>query len=166
MNTQHHRQMPPSARPSVRRSTLLHARGFSLVEVTVALGLASFGLVAIMGLLPSGLSADRDSLSTTVAAQLASALVVDLETPAQSQASLVYGISPDAASPTDGHSLYLKADGTQVKSAIEADYIAHVIVTPPKVSPNPTQVRVTLSWPAAAAKPASSFEVVTAINRS
>lgn len=40
--------------------------GFTLVEVTLALGLLSFGLVAIYGLLPVGLSTFRESVSDTV----------------------------------------------------------------------------------------------------
>lgn len=43
---------------------------FSLVEVTLALGLVSFAFVAILGLLPTGLTSLRDSMNQTVEAQI------------------------------------------------------------------------------------------------
>ena len=41
-----------------------------MVEVTLALGLVSFAVVAIMGLLPTGLSSLRQSMNQTVEAQI------------------------------------------------------------------------------------------------
>lgn len=45
-------------------------RGFSLVEVTMALGLVSFAVVTIMGLLPTGLSVLRQAMNQTIEAQI------------------------------------------------------------------------------------------------
>ena len=45
-------------------------RGFSLVEVTLALGLVSFAVITIMGLLPTGLSTLRQAMNQTVEAQI------------------------------------------------------------------------------------------------
>ena len=44
--------------------------GFSLVEVSVALGLVSFAVVAILGLIPSGLNTLKDSTAETVRSQI------------------------------------------------------------------------------------------------
>ena len=44
--------------------------GFSLVEVTIALGLVSFGVLSVIGLLPSGLSTLRQAMDQTVEAQI------------------------------------------------------------------------------------------------
>jgi len=44
--------------------------GFSLVEITLSLGLVSFALVATLGLLPTGLSTLRSSMNQTVEAQI------------------------------------------------------------------------------------------------
>jgi uncharacterized protein (TIGR02598 family) len=44
--------------------------GFSLVEVTLSLGLVSFALVTMLGLLPTGLSTLRASMNQTVEAQI------------------------------------------------------------------------------------------------
>ncbi len=46
------------------------SKGFSLVEVTLSLGLVSFALVAMLGLLPTGLTTLRASMSQTVEAQI------------------------------------------------------------------------------------------------
>jgi uncharacterized protein (TIGR02598 family) len=44
--------------------------GFSLVEVTIALGVLSFAAVAIIGILPVGLTSMRQSMNQTVEAQI------------------------------------------------------------------------------------------------
>ena len=51
---------------------------FSLVEVTLALGIMAFCLVAIFGLLPTGLNTSRDAIAQTVAANIAGAIGADL----------------------------------------------------------------------------------------
>lgn len=45
--------------------------GFNLIEITVALAVISFGIVAILGLLPTGLQASRAAADQTIAATLA-----------------------------------------------------------------------------------------------
>jgi uncharacterized protein (TIGR02598 family) len=44
--------------------------GFSLVEVTLALGLVGFAVIAVLGLLPTGLTTMRQSMDQTVEAQI------------------------------------------------------------------------------------------------
>lgn len=44
--------------------------GFSLVEVMSSLGIVSFGMVALLGLLPIGLKVSRDSRESTAEAQI------------------------------------------------------------------------------------------------
>lgn len=68
-----------------------HGRGFSLVEVVLALGVVSVGLVGIMGLLPAGLGVFRQSVNTTTQAQIAQQIINDAQlTP---YASLVNSLS-------------------------------------------------------------------------
>jgi uncharacterized protein (TIGR02598 family) len=55
-------------------------RGFSLAEVTLALAIVSFGLIAIMGLLPSGLQQVRESASEGVATNILSDLAAEIST--------------------------------------------------------------------------------------
>jgi uncharacterized protein (TIGR02598 family) len=48
--------------------------GFSLVEVTLALGLVGFAVIAVLGLLPTGLTTLRQSMDDTVEAQIVQAI--------------------------------------------------------------------------------------------
>ncbi len=53
--------------------------GFSLVEVVLAMGLVSFALVAILGLVPPGLSTFRKAIGTSVGSQIIQQVVADLQ---------------------------------------------------------------------------------------
>ena len=51
------------------------ARGFSLVEVTIATGIASFGIITLLGLLPAGMNMFRDAMNVTISSQIAQRLI-------------------------------------------------------------------------------------------
>jgi uncharacterized protein (TIGR02598 family) len=51
---------------------------FSLVEVTLALGIAGFCLVALFGLMPVGIQTNRSATSQTAATNIAAAVIADL----------------------------------------------------------------------------------------
>ncbi|MDR0534502.1 MAG: Verru_Chthon cassette protein B [Verrucomicrobiales bacterium] len=52
---------------------------FSLVEVTMALGIMAFALVSIIGLVPSGLSTFRQTVNISVGSQIVQQVVADLQ---------------------------------------------------------------------------------------
>jgi uncharacterized protein (TIGR02598 family) len=52
--------------------------GFSLVEVTLALGIAAFCLIAVFGLMPIGVQTNRNATSQTRAANIMAAVLADL----------------------------------------------------------------------------------------
>ena len=52
--------------------------GFSLVEVTLALGIASFCLIAVLGLMPVGIQTNRNATCQTAATNLMATVVADL----------------------------------------------------------------------------------------
>src|SRR5205809_1506701 len=54
----------------------LHA--FSLVEVTLALGVAAFCLIAVLGLVPVGVQTNRNATSQTTATNILSSVVSDI----------------------------------------------------------------------------------------
>ena len=56
----------------------INRRGFSLVEVTLALGVASVCLIAIFGLLPVGLRTNQDAIQQGSAADILGAVMADL----------------------------------------------------------------------------------------
>ena len=51
---------------------------FSLVEVTLALGIAAFCLIAVFGLMPIGVQTNRNATSQTAATNIMAAVVADL----------------------------------------------------------------------------------------
>lgn len=65
-------QLPPRQITDLRQpggSSALLA-GFTLVEVTLAIGIISFAFVAMFGMLPVGLNVSRQAMDTTIEAQI------------------------------------------------------------------------------------------------
>jgi uncharacterized protein (TIGR02598 family) len=56
-----------------------HSRGFSLVEVTVAMGIVATVLVALLALLPYGMDSIREAKSTQVQARIANEIISELQ---------------------------------------------------------------------------------------
>lgn len=54
------------------------AGGFTLVEVTIAIGIVSFALLGLIGLLPAGLGSLRDSVEQSMNAQIVQRISGDL----------------------------------------------------------------------------------------
>ena len=69
------------------------AAAFSLVELTLALGIAAFCLIAIVGLMPVGVQTTRNATSQTAATNFLSNVVSDIRASPKGQgATLQYGI--------------------------------------------------------------------------
>lgn len=80
---------------------------FSLVEVTLALGIAAFCLLGVFGLMPIGIQTNRSAASQTAATNIAAAVIADLRgTPVANGTSLQFCIS--FGSPT---TLYFDSSG-------------------------------------------------------
>jgi uncharacterized protein (TIGR02598 family) len=145
------------------------AAGFSLVEVTLALGVAAFCLIGLFGLLPLGVQTNQSSSSQTAAASVLSSVVADLRaTPKTNPTSLQYEITFGAAK-----ILYVDGEGRAVVPA-NGNAISRYRVTitfPPSPSGSfaPTFVSLKVSWPAlvdpATSTPAGSIETFTALDR-
>ncbi len=56
------------------RSSRCNPAGFSLVELTLALGVAAFCLIAVFGLMPVGVQTNRNATSQTRATNIAAAV--------------------------------------------------------------------------------------------
>jgi len=54
------------ARPSIARPAFRSAAGFTMVEIALCLAIIGFALVAIVGVLPTGLQAQKDNRDDTV----------------------------------------------------------------------------------------------------
>ena len=67
---------------------------FSLVEVTLALGVAAFCLIAVFGLMPVGVQTNRNATSQTAATNIIAAVVADLRaTPKTTNTSTQFSIT-------------------------------------------------------------------------
>ena len=145
--------------------------GFSLVEVTLALGITSFCLLAVLGLLPSGTKISRDAAQSTkanlVAAQVMTFLRSDVQLP-PGQANKVCGDGPQTCSWANLHghwlavatpdTLYFTNEIKQTGNVTngpgsappDAAFVANMhYLAPPTVT---TSVcRITVAWPAAGA---------------
>ena len=139
---------------------------FSLVEVTLALGVAGFCLLAILGLLQTGLTSEKVTVGQTAAAGILSAVYSDLaSTPSTNTTSTNFSI---ALNTTNAQTVYFSEAGWTNKIGQAATpnsrYRASVYVS---TNSGPTPVRILVTWPAAAdpTNASGSAEVVTALNR-
>src|SRR5262245_13457508 len=57
---------------------LRRVNAFSLVELTLALGIAAFCLLAVFGLMPIGVQTNRNATSQTRATNISAAVIADL----------------------------------------------------------------------------------------
>ncbi len=69
------------------------AAAFSLVELTLALGVAAFCMIAILGLLPAGVQTNRNATSQTSATNILAVVVADMRATPKS-ANTWTGTSP------------------------------------------------------------------------
>ena len=137
---------------------------FSLVEVTLALGVAGFCLLAVFGLIPVGINLNKAAAEQAAAMNVSSALIADARaTPTAfpvpvlpQPLSVRYGIPLPTAVATGSAqtrqvALYLTESGEKVASANDARYLAVVTLTGPAPSRlDATQMHVLLTWPAQA----------------
>ena len=144
-------------------------KAFSLVEVTIALGVAGFCLLAVFGLLPIGLTTTSMSIEQTAAANLATEIMADLRgTPSTSGTSSRLGVILASSSNEAYTTLFFAEDGCKVgATGSSACYRADVKATfpaPGQKEAVPVSIRVT--WPAnAVARPSGCFEVLTTLDR-
>jgi uncharacterized protein (TIGR02598 family) len=133
--------------------------GFSLVEVTIALGVAALCLLAVFGLLPIGVQTNRAATAETAAGSILSSVTADLRsTPKVNTTSTQFAISFGTAT-----TLYFDGEG-RFSSTLDANSRYRVTITFP-ASPTgafaPTYAHLRVSWPAQATVGNSSGSVET-----
>lgn len=143
---------------------------FSLVEVTLALGLAVFVLVSLFALIPVGINSSRNSIEESRAMNILSAVISDRQATPPDQASIVYNLPVLTNSQTAVLTGYFGVDenhlstGTSLK---EARFRVDYRIAPPspgKKGPFFGQFRA--SWPATAPKAESAVEIVASFPQS
>ncbi|MCE9543846.1 MAG: hypothetical protein K8R38_10095 [Verrucomicrobia bacterium] len=126
------------------------AAAFSLVEVVIALGIAAFCLVALLGLFPLGLKSAKSTTDQTAAAAFLGNIALDLRgIPAGSNSSSLYGITlPGAvAGLTLSTNFFFNEDGgiSSSSSSIIARYGVLLILSNPTAAS--TTARIQIYWP-------------------
>jgi uncharacterized protein (TIGR02598 family) len=153
---------------------------FSLVELTIALGVISFCLLTIIGLLAIGINSTHSSTTQTAATNLLTAVTSDLEAvpnttpsynltvgakgtvakPAGTSISAINGspmfnltIPVGGSSTTTTQTLYVGENGL-TNTVAGSVYQVNIWITPANNSTYPTHqetyARILISWPAAA----------------
>jgi uncharacterized protein (TIGR02598 family) len=135
---------------------------FSLVEVTLALGIAAFCLIAAFGLLPAGVQANRNATSQTAATNIMAAAVADLRaTPTTTNISTQFAI-------TFGTNKTLFFDGTgQFAAFLGANSRYQLNITWNAAPSGLRYADFKVTWPAAAntANASGSVETFAAFDR-
>ncbi len=99
-------------------------RAFSLVEVTIAIGIVAFAFVALVGVLPVGLQTFRRAVDASVSAQITQRIINDIQ---QTDFDILLDghTSPFLATPR-----YFDDQGSEVKTPATAVYHVKTWVKP------------------------------------
>lgn len=134
---------------------------FSLVEVTLALGIAAFCLIAVFGLMPVGVQTNRNATSQTAATGIIASVIADMRA-TTSSTSPQYAITFGSA-----RTLYFDSAG-QFTTSLSANSRYQLNITFPSAAPTGTSyANLKLTWPAAAtpANASGSVEMFAAFDR-
>jgi uncharacterized protein (TIGR02598 family) len=158
---------------------------FSLVEVTLALGVAAFCLMAVFGLMPVGVQTNRNATSQTASTSILANVVSDLRrapvprpTPTPVRSGM-YGIMIPAAggSNTTPQILYFDENGrfaNSVSPPSPTPFVARyqmrvTFPTPASNNPGATYANLKITWPAAVdpstTTPSGSAEMFAVLDR-
>jgi len=158
------------------KNEILDSFGFSLVEVTLALGVTAVCLLTIFALLPIGLQTAQNATQQVASADIMSAVIADLRTtpvtapPGSAATSPKFAI-PIPANPVAGAAtttLFFNSEG-QFSTLIGSSSRYQLTITfgPNNAQRAATLVDLQMTWPAAAAPAnASGFsEIFLALDR-
>jgi uncharacterized protein (TIGR02598 family) len=110
--------------------------GFSLIEVTLAIGIVAIAFVAVFGLIPAGLNSAQSSMNISIASQLATRFMGELQQTDFDQLlnQIQYNGKPDKVR-------WYTYDGTWSGSGdVTAIYWVQQRVLAPTLPPGPTSV--------------------------
>jgi uncharacterized protein (TIGR02598 family) len=170
--------------PAARRHSAVATVGaFSLVEVTLALGVAAFCLIVLLGLFPAGLKTQQASIEQTLANGVITEIIGDLRAdvrlpPGQAQKETVsgFGLHGHWLQVSQPDTLYFTNEGKwtgTLNQSPDADAVLRAKITylfPPNAST--AVAKIIVSWPAqvdptapGAPVPAGYVETFIAVNR-
>ena len=135
------------------------AFAFSLVEITLAMGVAAFCLLAVMGMLPIGLKTQKASVQQTTANSIISQIEGKLRAatrvpPGQEDKTdskwLLHPHTGGGPWNPEPDVLYFTNEGNSVGSAVTSDSIYRATITyfqPPTPGYSTSLADITVSWP-------------------
>jgi uncharacterized protein (TIGR02598 family) len=151
--------------------------GFSLIEVTLALGVVSFCMVPLFALLPLGMTTSQNASQQAAATEMATAISADLQaSPVIGGTSSRFGIPfPSVSSTSSTSTLFFAQDGSVVAGSTAgagSRYRATLTISKDASDTTLLKVWIFVTWPALAdpsstAPPqnfSGSYETATTLN--
>jgi len=159
-----------------------HQRAFSLTEVVLALGIASFCLLILLGMLPVGLNSNKSSREETAALNVVSRISADLQSLPKGKTSggdnwSIDGLTiPEAGESAKALTVYYSDTLPNFQNTIDRTtrYRITAKLTPPAnisgtAQHTTTYVHLTVSWPPqldpTTVRPAGSVTTLIALDR-
>jgi len=147
--------------------------GFSLIELTLALGVAAFCLITVFGLVPVALMTQQASVRQTTANAIISQIAADLGAATRlppGQQSKQFSLTGHWAAQATPDQLYFMTDGTFITGSTNQPAPTNAVFAAAVTYLNPptettSLADITVTWPAQAAVPTGSVETFAAINR-
>jgi uncharacterized protein (TIGR02598 family) len=144
------------------KNSLRCSAGFSLVELTLALGIAAFCLIAVLGLVPVAALTNRNATSQTAATNIIASVIADMRA-TTSSTSPQYNITFGTAK-----TLYFDGAG-QFAISLGANSRYRVRITFSSSPSGLSYAYVKATWPApvdpATTTPSGSVEIFAAFDR-
>jgi uncharacterized protein (TIGR02598 family) len=135
---------------------------FSLIELTLAIGIAAFCLLAVMGLIPIAVQTNRSATSQTAANNIVASVIADMRA-TTSPTSPQYGITFGTAK-----TLYFDSAG-QFTTSLGANSRYRTSVTFPASPTGLSYADIRVTWPApvdpTTTTPSGSVEMFAAFDR-
>ncbi len=142
-------------------------RAFSLVEVTMAMGIFTFAITGITGLLSIALQSNREAMSDVDASAVASRILGERRSVAHDlDSNVLPKLTENARRDAGDPPLFLDAEGNIVSSAESADYRVFFTIQKEAANPRLASINLELISPASAAADSSAarrFLVSTAL---
>lgn len=144
------------------KRSVVSPSAFSLVELTLAIGIAAFCLIAVFGLMPVGVQTNRNATSQTAATNIIASVIADMRA-TTSSTSPQYGV-------TFGTPRTLYFDGAgQFTTVLDANSRYRVSITFPSSPTGLSYADIRVTWPApadpATTTPSGQVEMFAAFDR-
>jgi len=145
---------------------------FTLIEVVIAMGIVTFGLVTVFALLPVGLQLVRESTDESIATGILTMIVSDVRaeiTPAtvtpRFQIPLAGGTTAGILQSPAGGGLLFDASGRYLgpdATVSQARFMGSYSIRD-RTTNSPANALLMVSWPAQAATPSGKIDVLVAL---